>query len=110
VEATEPKSHIANCILLLMRDANPLVSSAARDSCVAIASKTYNDRYVDFGPMFNAQNAAKDDSALLWEIYFEKKLKGILKNNLFLCQNKIMMKIKRKLVDGNAILDVAERN
>ncbi len=75
VEATEPKPY-SNCLLLLMRDANPLVSSAARDSCVAIASRTYNDRYVDFGPMFNAQNAAKDDSALLWEIYFEKKFKG----------------------------------
>ena len=66
----------SNCLLLLMRDRNPYVVSAARDSCTAIANKTFNDNNVDFGPVYNARAEAKSDSAILWEIYFEKKLKG----------------------------------
>lgn len=76
VQPKEPKPY-SNCILLLMRSPNPLVSSAARDSCIAIAAKKYNDLHIDFGPMYNSKGVAKDDAALLWEIYFEKKIKGI---------------------------------
>lgn len=71
----EPQPY-SNCLLLLMRDRNPYVVAAARDSCVAIASKKFNDNNVDFGPFYNAQPEAKGDAAMLWEIYFEKKLKG----------------------------------
>lgn len=67
----------SNCILVLMRDRNPLVSSAARDSCMAISVRKYKDLQVDFGPIYNSKGEAKDDAALLWEIYFEKKHKTI---------------------------------
>ena len=75
IEPCEPKP-FSNCILVLMRDPNPLVSASARDSCVAIASRRYKDLQVDFGPMYNSIGTAKDDAALLWEIYLEKKHKG----------------------------------
>ena len=80
LEPTEPLPY-SGCLLLLMRDRNAFVASAARDSCAAIASKTFNDANTDFGPMFNANLAARGDAALLWEIYFEKKVKGKAESN-----------------------------
>jgi len=74
VEPNESQPY-SNCLLLLMRDENPFVVSAARDSCIAIASKTYKDKHIDFGPMYNSSSIANADAALLWEIYFEKKIK-----------------------------------
>ena len=74
VEPQECQPH-SNCILLLMRDKNPLVVSAARDACIAIACRKFNDNHVDFGPFYKAKPAAREDAALLWEIYLEKKSK-----------------------------------
>ena len=76
--ALEPaeKKPFNNCLLLLMRDKNSLVVSAARDSCSTLAARNYNDLHVDFGPTYNCEWSARDDAALLWEIYFEKKAKN----------------------------------
>lgn len=70
------KKPFNNCLLLLMRDKNPLVVSAARDSCSTLAARNHNDLHVDFGPTYNCEWSARDDAALLWEVYFEKKAKN----------------------------------
>lgn len=64
-----------NCLLALLNDRHPLVSHAAREGCVYIAKHKYGDLRTDFGPVLGSDQAAKDDSAALWQVYFDKKKK-----------------------------------
>jgi hypothetical protein len=65
----------SDCLFVLMRDRHPLVSLAARESCVAIAKRKFKEHDVDFGPRLNAPQSSKEACADLWQAHFEKKAK-----------------------------------
>lgn len=62
-----------DCLLRLIVDEHPLVSLAARESCCAIASKVYDSKNVDFGPVINSNMESKIEAKLMWGTYLEKK-------------------------------------
>lgn len=64
-----------NCLLALLTDRHPLVSHAARESCVYLAKHKFGDMRTDFGPVLGSDQSAKDDAAALWQLYFDKKKK-----------------------------------
>ncbi len=64
-----------DCLFKLLEDENPLVSLAARESCVRIAREKYQGKSVDFGPVPSADNQAKTDAVVLWQTYFANKEK-----------------------------------
>ena len=67
---------IDDCLFKLLTDEHPLVSLAARESCKSIAVKKFNAKNIDFGPLHNASQEHKNDSAEMWRTYFDKKIKN----------------------------------
>jgi hypothetical protein len=65
-----------DCLFKLLEDENPLVSLAARESCVKIARDKYHAKHVDFGPLPNADIKTKTDAVVLWQTYFANKDKA----------------------------------
>ena len=58
-------------LFILANDNHDIVSQAARESFVYIASTKYNKRGIDFGPYPGSDPLLKEDAIKLWRIFFQ---------------------------------------
>ena len=83
VTSTEPAHRVAAAfaygmnkninenVYILANDNHDIVSQAAREAMVYVASTKYRKKGVDFGPFPRAELGQKEDSIKLWRIFFE---------------------------------------